>query len=138
VREAAACGLPAVLVRGSCAAEGVIDGETGLLIDENAESLSAVIGEACAHPEALRRIGKSAAARLYISWEDAIARAAVRYEYLIEKYQGCIPERPALKFDGMYTALGGLIGGMSKVREESARLRMRYREHHFSFRGRYL
>jgi glycosyltransferase involved in cell wall biosynthesis len=138
VREAAACGLPSALVRGSCAAEGIMDGQNGLLIDENAESLAAVIGEACKHPEALRRIGENAAAQLYISWEDAVARAADRYDYLIEKYKDGIPDRPSLKFDGMFTALGGLIGGMSKVREESARFRLKYRQHHFPFRGRYL
>ena len=43
VREAAACGLGSVLVRGSCAAEGVTDGRNGILIDENAESLAAVL-----------------------------------------------------------------------------------------------
>lgn len=39
VREASACELSAVLIKGSCAAEGVSDGINGLLIEENAESL---------------------------------------------------------------------------------------------------
>lgn len=39
VREAAACSLASVLVRGSCAAEDVTDGETGFLIEENAEAM---------------------------------------------------------------------------------------------------
>lgn len=50
VREAAACALPALLVRGSCAAEGIDDGQTGLLMDENAQSLCAQALWACAHP----------------------------------------------------------------------------------------
>lgn len=137
VREAAACGLPAVVIRGSCAAEGITDGRNGMLIEQNAESLSALIGLACKNPEAIRKIGENAAAELYLFWEDSVARAAARYDELIEQYRMGIPERPPLKFDGMYTALGRLIGGMGKVREEGARLRLKYREHHFPFRGRY-
>ena len=41
VREAAACGLASVLIAGSCAAEDVTDGESGFLIEENAESRDA-------------------------------------------------------------------------------------------------
>ena len=44
VREAAACGLGSLLVRGSCAAEGITDGRNGILIEENAASLAAVLG----------------------------------------------------------------------------------------------
>lgn len=39
VREAAACGLPSVLVEGSCAAEGITDGLNGFLTEENAVCL---------------------------------------------------------------------------------------------------
>jgi glycosyltransferase involved in cell wall biosynthesis len=34
VREAAACGLASVLICGSCAAEGIIDGRNGMLIEK--------------------------------------------------------------------------------------------------------
>lgn len=57
VREAAACGLPAVLIRGSCAAEDVTDGVTGFLIEENAPSLAACLRELLRSPEKLRRRG---------------------------------------------------------------------------------
>ena len=43
VREAAACGLPALLIRGSCAAEGVTDGINGILIREDPAALSAAL-----------------------------------------------------------------------------------------------
>ena len=39
VREAAACSLGSVLIRGSCAAEGVVDGRNGFLIEETARDL---------------------------------------------------------------------------------------------------
>ena len=40
VREAAACATPSLLVRGSCAAEGVEDCKTGFLCMESAHSVS--------------------------------------------------------------------------------------------------
>ncbi len=43
VREAAACGLASVLVAGSCAAEDVTDGVNGFLIEENADSMAAML-----------------------------------------------------------------------------------------------
>ncbi|MBQ9082230.1 MAG: glycosyltransferase [Clostridia bacterium] len=43
VREAAACNVASVLIRGSCAAEDVTDGRNGFLIDENGESLAACL-----------------------------------------------------------------------------------------------
>ena len=37
VREAAACGLASVLIKDSCAAEGIVDGETGFICFESAD-----------------------------------------------------------------------------------------------------
>ena len=45
VREAAACGLASVLIRNSCAAEGITEGRNGFFIEENAESLAALLRE---------------------------------------------------------------------------------------------
>lgn len=80
VREAAACSCPSILIKGSCAAEGVLDGDTGILIEENGESMGKALLEACADRERLRRIGQNAADRLYISWDDAVKKACARYE----------------------------------------------------------
>lgn len=43
VREAAACSLGSVLIEGSCAAEGITDGDTGILIPENGDGLAAAL-----------------------------------------------------------------------------------------------
>ena len=40
VREAAACGLGSMLIEGSCAAEGINDGETGFLIKNTSANMS--------------------------------------------------------------------------------------------------
>ena len=93
VREAAACGLAALLVRGSCAAEGVTDGQNGLLMDENAESLCAQVLQGCKNPQALRRIGENAQQQLYISWDTAVSRAEDRYQTVLERYRSR-PHKP--------------------------------------------
>ena len=85
VREAAACGLPAVLVRGSCAAEGVTDGQNGFLIAENAASMASLLARL--GPEEIRQVGRNAQAELYLSWEDAVKNAAARYEVVIDRYR---------------------------------------------------
>ncbi len=87
VREAAACGTASVLVEGSCAAEGIQDGDTGLLIQENAASLALRLDRLCAAPEQMMRIGENAQTKLYLSWEDAVARASERYEIVIDNYK---------------------------------------------------
>lgn len=92
VREASACSLPAVLVRGSCAAEDVTDGQNGFLISENAESLASLL--AVLTREQMRQVGKNAQTELYLSWADAVRNAAARYEIVIDRYKsGMYPEK---------------------------------------------
>ena len=79
VREAAACGTASVLVRDSCAAEGVADGVNALLIEENAASLKALLEKKGADRAALSRLGQQALEQLYLSWEDSVKRAFSRY-----------------------------------------------------------
>lgn len=85
VREAAACSCPSVLIRGSCAAEGVLDGDTGLLIEENGESMGKLLLRACDDRKMLRQIGRNAADRLYVSWDDAVKKAYARYEEVVSR-----------------------------------------------------
>lgn len=87
VKEAAACDCPALLVRDSCAAEDVTDGLNGFLAEENVESLCERLMEAVADREKLKEVGKAAGRDVYLSWEDAIAKAYARYEYLVTKWR---------------------------------------------------
>lgn len=87
VREAAACELPAVLITGSCAAEGITDGKNGFLIDENADSLCARLLSLYGKNPRLIRVGQNASRELYISWKDSVAEAAQRYEVVIDRYR---------------------------------------------------
>ncbi len=86
VREAAACALPALLIAGSCAAEGVLDGQNGLLISEDPESLCERLLSVPA--ERLREIGERAQSELYLSWEESVRRAWDRYGEILELWAG--------------------------------------------------
>ena len=88
VKEAAACGCASALIKGSCAAEDVVDGVSGILAeDETAESFAKSILSAIKVPELLGKLGKCAQDTVYLSWEDSVAIAEKRYEYIIEKYK---------------------------------------------------
>lgn len=120
VREAAVCGLPAVLIRGSCAAEDVTDGVTGFLIEENAPSLAACLRELLRSPEKLRAVGRAAEENLYLSWADAVDHAAARYETVMERYRSGPRRKPTLP-DEMFRSVGELMalsGQISAFGEE--------------------
>ena len=85
VREAVACSLASVLVKGSCAAEGITDGENGILIDENPQSLAEALREICKNPEKTKILGNNAMQTLYISWEQSIDKAYERYCEVVNK-----------------------------------------------------
>lgn len=87
LREAAAAGTPAVLTRGSCAAEVVEGGVNGLLASDTPEDLARVIRQALSDPAALRAIGERARESIPIAWETVIKRVEKRYAALIERSQ---------------------------------------------------
>ena len=131
VREAAASGCPSVLIAGSCAAEGVTDGRNGFLIEENAVSLCAKLTALCADREAMRRVGENAMRELYLSWEDAVARANERYAVVLDRYRsGKYPKHERFS-DEFFNTQGDLMEAMSRVAEmrgETGRLCRELRE----------
>lgn len=86
VREAAACATPSLLVRGSCAAEGITDSETGFLCMESAHSIAATLEKIMDNKQLLKAVGKKAQTDIYISWEDAVKKAYDRYHIVIDKF----------------------------------------------------
>lgn len=84
VREAAACGLASMLVKGSCAAEGVTDGRNGFLVEENAESICELIGKVYDKIDYMHQVGDNAMNEIYISWSESVHDAYNRYNELIE------------------------------------------------------
>ena len=117
VREAAACGLGSMLVRGSCAAEDVEDGVSGVLIEENAASMAAALEKLLASRETMRAVGEGAQRELYISWEESVARAFERYGVVMEKYR-CGEYNGRERDEGeIYHALGEVIDRYNLARE---------------------
>ena len=113
VREAAACSLGSVLIAGSCAAEGVTNGQNGFLIEENAESLFACLSSLTR--EAMAAVGENASRELYISWETSVKAARERYEVVIDRYQsGAYPShnRP---MEHLLKANGDLMEDLGKL-----------------------
>ena len=116
VREAAACALPSVLIRGSCSAEGIADGRTGILIDETADAMAEAIQTACRNPEGIAEIGRHAMEEIYISWEDSVGRAVERYGTVIENYHG--KARKRLLTEPLFTG--------AQLQEELGKIRKAY------------
>lgn len=91
VKEAAACDCPTLLVRGSCAAEGVTHKVSGYLAEENPASCAQVLLEACQDREAIHAVGRHAGQHLYLSWDDAVAKAYKRYTEILDIWPGPLP-----------------------------------------------
>ncbi len=86
VREAAASATAALLVDGSCAAEGIKDGETGFLCSENAQSVAASITKIFKNEDSLAKVGINAQNDIYISWDESIKNAYERYRIIIDDF----------------------------------------------------
>ncbi len=117
VREAAACGLGSVLVAGSCAAEDVTDGESGFLIEENADSMAAKLRQILKTPEVMGRVGEGAQREIYVSWEEAVSRAYERYFTVINNFRrGMYPERDKFS-DEFFRGMANLMDISSRSRQ---------------------
>lgn len=115
VREAAASDTASVIIRDSCASEGVTDNRNGFLIDENAGSLAAKLKELTAHPDKMIEVGSGAGNELYISWEDAVSNAYNRYESVIDRYNsGYYPKRLPYDYD-FFRAQGELMETLGDI-----------------------
>ena len=117
VREAAACGLSCVLIKGSCAAEGITDGRNGFLIDESPQAMAALLKEACLDLDRLHQVGQHAMDEIYLSWQSAVDAAYDRYGAILElKRSGTLPPKRKLLTDD-------LVALASRSLEERVRLR---------------
>ena len=83
VREAAVMGTPAVMVRGSTAAEAIRDGENGFLCENDPKDLARVIRGALEDPVRLSQIGQRAKETIPVPWEKVLEHAEERYTRLI-------------------------------------------------------
>ncbi len=115
VREAAACNLASVLVRDSCAAEGITDLHNAYLIEENARSLSMLLQKALMDPARMRQIGEHAGDELYLSWENAVVHAVERYNIVLELHKsGAFKSKPSFS-DNLLATQGDMMYTLAKI-----------------------
>lgn len=86
VREAASCATPSLLIKNSCAAEGVEDRKNGFLCEESTQSIYDTLLEIMDNKALIEEVGKNARNDIYISWDDAVERAYERYKIVIENF----------------------------------------------------
>lgn len=94
VREAAAMETPSVVVRGSGAAEAVIDGENGFLCNDLTSSVAEALRTVLDHPDATARMGKNARSTIFFPWDRIVDNAVARYEKLTEDCRAPQRRRP--------------------------------------------
>ena len=83
VREAAACGVPSVLIKGSCAAEGITNRRTGILTEDDPAAIAEELEYAASHLDEVHQMGDHAMNEVYMSWEDSVKNAYARYGEII-------------------------------------------------------
>ncbi len=116
VREAAACGLASVLIKGSCAAEGITDGRNGYLIDENSASMAALLKSVNGNISGLHDTGQMAMDEIYISWDKAVRLAYDRYKELNEmKASGELGIRKHQSFENLMNMAAVTLDGTQKA-----------------------
>ena len=129
VREAAACGLASVLIRDSCAAEGITDGQNGFLIDENAESMAALLLQASKDLDYLHEAGQHAMDEIYLSWQECVAKAYERYQFVLaEKKIGMMPHHRKQRTDRLVSLAARGMENQDRLRRFGHELMGDFRE----------
>ncbi len=124
VREAAACGVGALLIEGSCAAEGIIHGRTGILTKDEPAAIAAELEFAASHLEEIRQIGQNAMDEVYISWETAVKRAYDRYQVVIERAKsGSTDRRERFFSDDFFLMMDRITDNIQSFRSIPANIR---------------
>ena len=86
LREAASAGVPALLVRGSNAAECVADNENGYLAEESVEAMAARIEEVFQDREAMKAVGARACQTIPVPWEALAQQVQAKYAAIVERH----------------------------------------------------
>ena len=115
-----------MLVKGSCAAEGVTDGRTGILIEESGEALAATllaldIGK-------MHEIGRHAMDEIYLSWADSVAMAAERYHIVLENHRSGRLQPKTGPLRGFYTIGDEMRSELAAARDTAGAVRSAVRD----------
>lgn len=117
VREAAACGVGSLLIDGSCASEGIVDGRTGILCAADPEAIAKKLEFAAAHRPELRQIGEHAMEEVYVSWDTAVKNAYERYYTVIDKcMSGKTGRREGVLLEEFFRMMDTITDGIMQFR----------------------
>lgn len=124
VREAAACGVGSLLIEGSCAAEGITDGRTGMLSAADPAAIAKKLEFAVGHREEIHQIGEHAMNEVYISWETSVKRAYDRYGAVIERcMSGQSQRRESVIQEKFFVMLDNITDDIMRFRSIPAELK---------------
>ena len=117
VREAAACGVASILIKGSCASEGITDGRTGILCEADAVDVAAKMEFAIANREKAHEFGEHAMNEVYVSWEDAVKNAINRYPEVVERcMKGQTQRREGVVTEEFFVIMDNVTKSIQKIR----------------------
>ncbi len=85
VFEAASFGTPAVVIRGSSAAEPIVDGINGFLCEDETSDLARVMERAINDKESMAQVGLEAKRTIPKNWDGIMDTVLERYSRLIKK-----------------------------------------------------
>lgn len=129
VREAAACGLASVLIKDSCAAEGITDGRNGFTIEQTPEAMAALLLEVSKDLSCLHEVGDHAMNEIYLSWKECVATAYERYQEVLDlKRSGLLVPRKKLTTDYLVSIASKEMEEMDKYRRIRRELFNDFRE----------
>ncbi len=87
VREAAAMGTPAILLKGSTASEVINDGRNGFLTDKSPVKFAELVRHLHDNPDELKTVSAGARETLVRSWEDVVDEVCDRYDAIIRRFK---------------------------------------------------
>ena len=124
VREAAACGVGSLLIDGSCAAEGITDGRTGILAAADPADIAVKLEFAVGHRTEIHQIGEHAMNEVYISWETSVKRAYDRYGAVIERcMSGRSQRRESVIQEEFFVMMDNITDNIMRFRSIPAELK---------------
>jgi glycosyltransferase involved in cell wall biosynthesis len=83
VREAAAFGVPSVVLNSSAAAEQIVDGRNGFVSGNTVQAYTEKLRLLLGNRSLLRRVGEGARATLCVPWAEAVQEVKARYLSLL-------------------------------------------------------
>ena len=85
--ECASYETAGVFIEGSCAGDGIKDGENGFLSEDDERSFADAVIRATADRKRLKKVGKNAQDTLYIHWSECAEILKKNYVRIIEEYK---------------------------------------------------